>query len=780
MKVVYISTYPPRQCGIGTFTENLVNAMYTRARKIDEVIVVAINNCEMEYDYPDEVKFIIQEKDQTDYLKAAEFINKSGADACILQHEFGIYGGTDGIYILSLLHRLKIPIISTLHTVLKKPSYNEKTIIKELGRRSEKIVIMSEKAFQFLRKIYGIPSQKIKIIEHGVPDLHYNRTSSREELDVSSRKMMLTFGFVGRNKGIETVIKVLPRIIEKHQEVLYVILGKTHPNVLRESGEEYREYLQELAETLKVSKHITMINEFVDEKKLFKYLTSCDIYLTPYPGVAQSTSGTLAYAMGAGCAVVSTPYWHATELLRKNRGCLFDFNDCDELTDTLNELLEKPAKLHKIQENAYRYGQQITWPKIGTHYTNLLVDTLAHIKVLTPPQKRIIDPQLLPPFSLDHIKRMTDKTGIMQHATFGIPNFEKGYCLDDNARGLLMTCLCYNEKKDSEALTLMTIYLSYIRYMQNEDGSFRNFLHFDRTFVDKIGSEDAFGRAIWALGYLLAHAPKDTYYQVGKIIFQKAVPHIHKIESPRAMAYTMIGVAYYLKLHITDDRLKQELRRMAHRLIANYKQNQRENWEWYESFLAYDNAILPLAMLHAGEILNDRAINRVAFSTMGFLSDLTLKEGHLSLIGNKGWYIKGQRPAKFDQQPLDALSMVLMFDQAYRLTRDQVFHKKLFTSFLWFLGENDIRMNLYNQNTGGCCDGIEKEGVNRNQGAESSLAYLIAYLTVLKAYRTSFPQMGKQLPAGLNRNHRSKSVKRHAEVLKKSPYRKKESPALKN
>lgn len=769
MKIAYISTYPPRQCGIGTFTENLVNAMYTSGRNIDEVMVVAVNGSEADDDYPDEVKFTIQEHNQADYLKAADFINNSGADACILEHEFGIYGGTDGIYILALLHRLKVPVISTLHTVLKKPSYNEKTIIKEIGRMSEKVVIMSRKAIQFLQKIYHIPEQKIKLIEHGVPDLHYSRTASREELGVSAKKMLLTFGFVGRNKGIETVIKVLPQIITKHPEVMYVILGKTHPNVLRESGEEYRKYLQELAKTLKVSKHVIMLNEFVNEKKLFKYLTSCDIYLTPYPGVAQITSGTLAYAMGSGCAVVSTPYWHAAELLRKNRGCLFDFNDTDNLAQTLEELLEKPEKLHKIQENAYRYGQQITWPKIGARYANLVADVLAHTTGQPQKRKRTIDPQVLPPFSIAHIKRLTDKTGILQHATFGIPDFDKGYCLDDNARGLLMACLYYNEKKDPEALDLMTVYLSYIRYMQNEDGSFRNFLSFDRKFMDKVGSEDAFGRAIWALGYLMANAPKDTYYQVGKIVFQKAVSHLHKIKSPRAMAYTMIGVSYYLKLHTADDHLKQELGRMAYLLIVHYKQNQTKDWKWYEPFLAYDNAILPLAMLHAGATLNDKEITQVAFSTMDFLSDLTLKEGHLSLIGNKGWYQKGEKPAQFAQQPLDALSMVLLFHQAYKLTGNQIFNRKFFTSFLWFLGENDIRMCLYDAETGGCCDGIEKEGVNRNQGAESTLAYLIASLTVLQAYRESFPRVRKQLLSDLQQNHLRKPIKRRSKVLKKVP-----------
>jgi len=734
MKIAYISTYPPRECGIGTFTHHLARSMHTDG---NEIMVVAMNDHDLEYEYPPEVNFVVNQDNQDDYLMAADFINESGADACVLEHEFGIYGGTSGIYILTLLHRLKIPVISTFHTILDKPTYNEKTILQEICRMSEKVVVMSRKAVYFLKRVYEIPDEKIKIIEHGVPDIHFDKIESRKELGFSKRKMLLTFGFVGRNKGIETVIKALPQVIDKHPEVLYVILGKTHPNVLRSSGEDYREYLQELIEKLELNEHVVMVNEFADEKKLFKYLFSCDIYITPYPGVAQITSGTLTYAMGSGCAVVSTPFWHASELLRNNRGCLFNFNDSDDLADNLDELLEKPEKLKEIQANAYSYGQHITWPKIGKEYVDEIKTILSKPKKAAK-REELLNPLLLPPFSLTHIKRLTDKTGIIQHAKYGIPDFKEGYCLDDNARALLMVCLHYKQDEDPEALELMTVYLSYIGYMQNQDGSFRNFMSFSREFLDEVGSEDAFGRAIWGLGYLLSNAPNDAYYQAGKVIFFKALPYFKKIKSIRSIAYMMIGIAHYLEMHSSDDRLKSELERMATDLVNHYEQNQSENWRWFEPILTYDNAILPLSLLHASGILKNKKVKEVAFASMDFLTYHTIKNDQLSIIGNHGWYKKDGKRAKYAQQPLDALSMVLMFHQAYKLTANYEFMKKLFISFSWFLGENDIRMSLYDHETESCCDGFEQEGVNRNQGAESSLAYLIAHLTVMEAYEESY------------------------------------------
>lgn len=738
MKLAYIGTYPPRECGIGTFTQNLAHSMLENGKGINEIAVFAMSDHNHLYPYPPEVKLSINQEQQTDYLETVNYINLSGADACILEHEFGIYGGQSGVYILPLLHRLNIPLITTLHTILETPSYTEKAILKEICKMSDRVVVMSHKAVHFLVEIYDVPKEKIVLIEHGVPDIHFDKQESRKEFKLNEKKLLLTFGFIGRNKGIETVIKALPQIIEKHPEVLYIVLGKTHPNVLRHSGEEYRNYLQVLIKTLKLNDHVLLLNEFIDENELFKYLSACDIYITPYPNEAQITSGTLSYAMGSGCAVVSTPYWHAAELLAENKGRLFDFNDSDGLSHVLNELLEHPKTLNDIQEKAAEYGQNITWPKIGKKYAELVTQVLSIPKEPLPKKENAIDPLLLPQFSLAHIKRLTDDTGIIQHAKFGIPNLKEGYCLDDNARALLMVCMGHKQKREPLALELMPVYLSYIHYMQNKDGTFRNFLSFNRNFLDEIGSEDSFGRTIWALGYLLGNAPNDAYYQTGKLVFFDAAPNFEKIKSIRGIANTMIGISYYLRTNASDDAMKDTMRKLANILVSHFEQTKTENWEWFESLLAYDNGILPLALLHAAEVLEDKDISKVAFATMGFLTEHTMKDDYLSIIGNKDWYVRDKERSMFAQQPIDAEAMVLMYHQAYVLTGNQDFLKKLFTSFMWFLGENDMRMSLYDFETKGCCDGFENYGVNRNQGAESSLAYLISHLTVLQAYDESF------------------------------------------
>lgn len=738
MKLAYVGTYPPRECGIGTFTQNLAQAMLKYGKGIKEIMVFAMNDHHQEYRYPPEVKLIINQEQQTDYLEAANFINISGADACILEHEFGIYGGGSGIYILPLLHRLNIPLITTLHTILETPSYNEKAVLKEICKMSEKVVVMSNKAIHFLVDIYDVPKEKIALIEHGVPDIHFNKEQSRIEFKLNKKKLLLTFGFVGRNKGIEIAIKALPLIIKNHPEVLYIIIGKTHPNVLRHSGEEYRNYLQVLIKKLNLSEHVLLLNEFIDETELFKYLAACDIYITPYLNKAQITSGTLSYAMGAGCAVVSTPYWHAEELLAENKGRLFDFNDYEGLSDVINDLFDNPKKLSEIQKKATEYGQNITWPKIGQKYAELVTDVLSEPKKALPKKETDIDLLLLPPFSLVHIKRLTDDTGIIQHAKFGIPNLKEGYCLDDNARALLMVCMSFKQKKDPLALEFMPIYLSYIHYMQNKDGTFRNFLSFNRNFLDEVGSEDSFGRTIWALGYLMGNAPSDAYYQTGKLVFFDAAPNFEKLTSIRGIANTIIGICYYLKTNSSDEFMKTALRKLTDTLVSHYDQNHAVNWNWFESLLAYDNGILPLSLLHAAQVLEDKKVTQVAFSTLNFLTEHTLKDGYLSIIGNKQWYVKDETRSMFAQQPIDAQAMVLMYHQAFILTGERSFLKNLFTSFMWFLGENDLRMSLFDFETKGCCDGFENYGVNRNQGAESSLAYLISHLTVLQAYEALY------------------------------------------
>ncbi|UCG28749.1 MAG: glycosyltransferase family 4 protein [Bacteroidales bacterium] len=737
MKYAYIGTYPPRECGIGTFTSNLLTYMdcCDQAReRANEGFVVAMNDRTEGYEYPPEVRLTVRQEHQRDYIKAAEFINISGADICILEHEFGIFGGEDGIYILPLLHRLEIPFIVTLHTILKEPSYTQKAVLQQICGMASRIIVMSKRAVSFLNKIYHVPKNKIALIEHGVPDLQFSQELSKKEFNLENKKVLLTFGLISRNKGIETAINALPKVVRKHPDLLYLVIGKTHPNVIKIAGEEYRYYLRRLVKELDLENNVLFLNEFINQNDLFKYLSAADIYVTPYLNEAQITSGTLSYAVGVGTAVLSTPYWHAQELLDEGRGRLFDFNNSKELSDILLELLDKPEVLRELRKKAYDYGRKIIWPKIGREYIAVTETVLEEKPEVVVKKEITIDPLILPPFSLVHIKRLTDDTGIIQHAKFGIPNLKDGYCLDDNGRALLMALMTYKEKKESLALDLMPIYLSYIHYMQNKDGTFRNFLSFNRTFLDEVGSEDSFGRAVWALGYLLCYPPNDAYFQVGKMIFLNAAPNFENLKTIRGIANTMIGISYYLKANPTDEIMLETLIKLSTKLIDQYNLEKYKNWEWFESILTYDNGVLPLSLFHVYEIINDHKILETATKTMDFLSKVTIKDGYLSPIGNEKWYKKGRQRAIFAQQPIEALTMVLMFHQAYLVTKNKEYLDKLFTSFMWFLGENDLRMTLYDFETEGCCDGIERYGINRNQGAESSLAYLISHLTVLQAY----------------------------------------------
>lgn len=737
MKIAFIGTYPPRECGIGTFTSNKFTAMVNAIGENGEThegMVIAISDNETDYDYPDEVAFTIRQNQQADYIEAAKFINRSGADICILEHEYGIFGGQSGIYILPLLHRLEIPFMAVFHTILKTPSYNEKAILIEITKMAARTVVMTHKAHEFLTDIYNVPKDKIKVISHGVPDLQFDQEISKKEFKLENKKVLLTFGLIGRNKGIETVINALPAVVAEHPEVVYIVLGKTHPAVVRHSGEEYRIYLLQLVKRLQLEKHVLFMNEFVSEKKLFKYLSATDIYITPYLNEAQITSGTLSFAVGAGCAVVSTPYWHAAEILAEGRGRLFNFNDHEQLSTILLDLLDHEDVMEDLRANALAHGFEITWPKIGKKYL-ALGKVILHQKAWQSPKKEAaLDPLILPPFSLEHVKRLTDDTGIIQHAKFGIPNLKEGYCLDDNARALLMVSMAYKQKKAPLTLELMPVYLSYIHYMQNDDGTFRNFLSFSRNFLDEVGSEDSFGRTIWALGYLMGNAPNDAYFQSAREIFFKAVQIFSKLASIRGIANTIIGVSYYLQSNPGDMGMAEKLKDLASKLINHYNSHNVPEWTWFEPTLTYDNAVLPLAMLHAGNALKDDAIVNVGMESMQFLTCLTLKSGCLSVIGNEQWYTKNGTQSVFAQQPIDAMAMVLMFQKAFQITGDRTHLDSLYLSFMWFLGENDLRMSLYDYETKGCCDGLESYGVNRNQGAESTLAYLVSHLTLLQTF----------------------------------------------
>jgi glycosyltransferase involved in cell wall biosynthesis len=746
MKLAYISTYPPRECGIATFNHNLMRAIGSNFPERNSLLkgdfVVALNDSEdiTQHEYPEEVKYIVRQNHQKDYIRAANYINTSTADAVILEHEFGIYGGESGIYILPLINRLEKPLISILHTILKDPSYVQRVIIREIAEQSAKIIVMSNRALEFLTNIYDIPAEKIQIIEHGVPDLEAPEDNPVKNLTpFKNHRVLLTFGLISRNKGLETVVRALPRIVKNHPDVMYVVLGNTHPGVIKSSGEEYRDHLKTLANQLGVSQNLAFVNKFVAEEELIQYLSACEIYVTPYLNEAQITSGTLSYAVGAGAAVVSTPYWHAQELLDDNRGRLFDFKNADALAEIVNELLDQGRVITEMRQNAYEYGLHTRWPVVGAEYIKVAQEACYEHdyrdKIL---KNSIVDPEIMPKFSLAHVLRLTDDTGIVQHAKYGIPNLKEGYCLDDNARALIMALMAHKRSGSREAFELLPIYLSYIHYMQTDDGNFRNFMSFSRQYLDDVGSEDSFGRTIWSLGYLIANATSNSYKEFATEVFQRSFPHFRSLTFLRGMANTIIGISLYLQMNPTDEGMVNELIRLTEPLMEAYDKNQTDNWHWFEETMTYDNAILPLALLHSSQITGNEHVKTVALRAMEFLDNLTLSSGYLTPVGNEGWYTRGGKFPLYDQQAIETMAMVLMHFQAYQLFRKPEHIEKMFLCYKWFLGENSLRAPLYDHETKGCCDGLLPTGINRNQGAESTLAYLISHLTVLEAFELEY------------------------------------------
>ncbi len=737
MKIAFIGTYPPRQCGIGTFTNNLVKAIVanTDSKKVSEhAMVIAIDEGRPECGYPQEVKHTIRQNYQLDYIEAAKFINYSDANVCILEHEFGIFGGDDGVFILPLLYRLEIPLIVTFHTVLKDPTYTQRSIVEEIGKKAARIVVMSKRAVDFLTSVYAIPREKVMLIEHGVPE--FNKIShkvAKKKHGLTGRKVLFTFGLLSRNKGIETVINALPAVVKKHPEILYIVLGTTHPNVLKHAGEEYRNYLHRMVKKLRLGKNVYFNNEFATEAKLFEYLNATDIYISPYLSEAQITSGTLSYAIGAGCAVVSTPYWHAQELLDNGRGQLFNFKNSEQLSGILNELLDDEDKLDAIRKKAFDYGKKIRWPKIGKQYLYLAEYVNDNWEKEQEPEKQSIDIHMLPPYDLEHVKRLTDDTGIVQHAKYGIPNLKEGYCVDDNSRALILSVMAYRQNKDKEALQLMPVYLSFIHYMQLESGNFRNFLSFSRQYLDESGSEDSFGRTIWALGYLLKFPPNDSFRQIGREIFFKSVQHFEKIKTIRGAANTVMGISYYLKVAPNDEGMVRKMNQLVGIITSGFEKSSSPDWKWFEDEMTYDNAIIPLALFSAYEIAGDEKVFNIAMESTRFLESKTMMKDYFVPVGNNGWLQKNKPMPEYDQQSIDVMAMVLLYYHLFQVIKEEGYIEKMFKCYLWFLGENSLRLPLFDHETLGCCDGLEAHGVNRNQGAESTLAYWISHLTVLMA-----------------------------------------------
>ena len=729
MKIALLGNYPPKACGIGTFSHSLALAILSNL-KADEVAefaeIIAMEDPDDHHDYPAEVTRTIRPQVVSDYRDTADYLNQGGFDLLLLQHEYGIFGGDDGAYLLHLLDRLRIPLIVTFHTVLKEPSYGQRNVLSRIASRAQGVVVMSQLASRLLDSVFQVDTEKIHVIEHGVPVIDSAPIEVlRDRFDWQDRRVLFTFGLLGRGKGIETSIRALPAIVERYPNTLYIVLGKTHPHVLRNNGEEYREYLQDLARELGVSDNLRMISKFADEQELFDCLRAADIYVVPYPNEAQITSGTLAYAVGAGAGIVSTPFWHATELLEDGRGRLFPFNDSQRLAQTILELFDRPDELHEMRDRAAAYGQHLLWPRIGKQYLR----AFGQARAAFARYRQRTEVQIsLPALKLDHLYRLTDDCGILQHAKYALPNRHEGYCLDDNGRALLLTGMMVNNHLgDKESLQrLADTYISYIFHAQKPEGNFRNFMDFGRSFLETHGSEDSYGRALWGVSYCFAHPPRPDHRELLAEIFIRAIGHLDGMKSPRTLAYGALSLTYFLDHKPGDEAMLNLLDRTCNRLLAHYNDAKREGWNWFESYLTYSNGIIPLALFRALRHLNKDSIRTVAMESTDFLAEQTISDGTLAPVGCHEPYLQDCERPRFDQQPLDAMAMVLLLSEACRHHEMRHHCANLKVAFSWFTGHNEMMVDMYNPETGGCYDGLMAEGVNRNQGAESLLAYLIS------------------------------------------------------
>jgi glycosyltransferase involved in cell wall biosynthesis len=652
--------------------------------------------------------------------------------AVSIQHEYGIFGGDDGGHIVDFVSALRAPAIVTLHTVLKHPSANQVAIVKALAR-SAQIVVMSRVARDLLASSYGVSGAKVKIIPHGIPvmDRETDQQALKTELGVGGRRLLLTFGLLSPNKGIETVIRALPAVVRAYPDLIYFVVGATHPVIQRRDGEAYRTMLEREAEKLGVGEHLAFRGEFVPAHELRRYLQAADVFVSPYRNEAQVTSGALSYAMGAGAAVVSTPYWHAQELLSGGRGCLFPFDDHEALSRTLLELLGSPAELRRVREAAFAFADSMAWPGVGTAYLDVIrgtAFTAAHPRVV----RDVATAQSLPKLTLDHLRRMTDDNGIIQHATYSVPARRTGYCVDDNARALVVAVRADRRESSPETRALVSTYLSYLHHSQEADGAFSNFMSYSRVLERDPASDDCIGRAIWALGVTATLAGEKGVRVLAREMLTRALPHAREL-GPRGCAQAVLGVAELLTAEPGDVHARTLLDDWVRQLTSRYRCHATENWRWFEPTLTYDNAILPLALFAAYEITGERATLRDARESLEFLEEVCFDGDRLQLVGNSGWHSCGGEKAHADEQAIDAAAFVLAFRCAHAVTGDRHYLRRMRQAFAWFLGANRLRLPLYDSSTGGCRDGMGLSEVNQNQGAESTICFLMSLLEMLAA-----------------------------------------------
>ncbi|MDA3928300.1 MAG: glycosyltransferase family 4 protein [Prolixibacteraceae bacterium] len=716
MKLAFISTYSPRKCGLATFCENMIHHLLPNLQDEDTIEVFAISNSILPTVYKYPVKHMIRQNKKIDYENAAKLLN-SEFDICIVQFEHGIFGGNEGLFIVHLLAQLQIKVITILHTVLKSPTFNQYLVVKQVANYSSRIVVMAGTAIDFLQCFYFVDVNKVVQIEHGLPDyqnaLHRFKKS---DFGWGNKHIITTFGLISSGKGYEYVLKALPSVIAKFPDTQFIIIGQTHPNVIEQEGESYRNYLIEIIEDLGLEKHVQFINRHVREEELMDYLSVADLYVCPYLDEKQITSGTLSYALGSGAAVLATPFWHSKELFEKGYILNFPFRDVEYLSLQIIQLFSDKTLLTRYQQRARNYGYELSWPKIAKKYIALFQEINKN--------KCKSKEEHFPEIDLKYLQFLSDENGIFQHANDKGILIEHGYCLDDNARSLIAMINYYDHSPSEEVLQLINIYFSFIEKAQTPQGLFLNFASFPKLEFSLQETEDAIGRAIWALGSLLTHKNLKSFHSRAQKLIDRIAPHIAKFQGPRGVANALIGFALLGRVEIVQQQ--------SDKLLNWYKQTSKSDWHWFESYLTYDNGILPLSLLYAYDVSKVTQYQTIAIESLQFLNDIHFQEDYLSVIGNDGWKMKNEVQSKFSQQPIDAMASVLVNVKAFEITGDITYKRFALKSMDWFYGNNILHAPLYDPFNCSCHDGLDPLGVNENQGAESTLAYIISRIEIEK------------------------------------------------
>ena len=740
-RIAVVGNYLPRRCGIATFTTDLCDAIHAEFGAI-ELLALPVNDTEEGYTYPARVRFALSQDSLDSYRLAADFLNFSHIDLVCLQHEYGIFGGPAGGHILELLRRLEMPFATTLHTVLRDPNPDQRAVMREIAALSDRLIVMSQQSVDILREVFHVPIDKIDLIPHGIPDLPFTDPNFyKDGLGTEGKDVLLTFGLLSPNKGIENVIQALPKILSRHDNVVYVVSGVTHPHLLRREGDKYRLYLQNLAKDLGVEAHVIFRNRFVSPQELVELIGAADIYITPYKHKGQVVSGTLAYALSAGKAIISTPYLHAIELLDDERGALVPFDDPDAIATKTIELLDNDTTRHAMRKRAYLYARDMVWhcaaQKYMRSFERIYNERLRNPRSTFSAQNTEKTLDRLPAINLDHLHRMTDQTGIVEHAVFVVPNYLEGYTTDDNARALIVTTLLeeLEFRVPAGAADLASRYLAFLWIAFDPTTKrFRNSLSYERQWQEPVGSEDSHGRAIWGLGTLLGRSKNAGLRGAAGRLFELAVPAAVEFKSPRACAFALLGLQEYLDSFPGDRAALTASDTLATRLLNSYRANRSGDWNWFENVLAYSNARLPQALIRAGtRAANDEMVS-AGLEALHWLATIGRCEvkGHFVPIGSHGFYSKNTEKARFDQQPVEACAVVSACLQAYRSTGKGRWRKEAWRAFNWFLGDNDLQIALCDPATGGCRDGLHPDRANENQGAESTLSFLMALLEMRK------------------------------------------------